>query len=172
MTGPAPAPLARLRAAAGPATWRMGQVALAVFALDRLSKWWVVGGLDLAHSGRLGVWPPYLTFVMAWNRGVNFGIGVGVSRWVLIGLAVVISTALALWVRRRAARDGATKAMPLAWGAGIIIGGALGNAWDRVVYGAVADFLNMSCCGIANPYAFNVADVAIFAGAALIVWKA
>ena len=49
--------------------------------------------------------------------------------------------------------------------AGLLIGGALGNAFDRVVYGAVADFLNMSCCGFDNPYAFNVADIAIFAGA-------
>ena len=46
-----------------------------------------------------------------------------------------------------------------------MIGGALGNAFDRLVYGAVADFLNMSCCGIDNPYAFNIADIAIFAGA-------
>ena len=49
--------------------------------------------------------------------------------------------------------------------AGLLIGGALGNVVDRVLYGAVADFLNMSCCGIENPFAFNVADVAIFAGA-------
>jgi signal peptidase II len=46
-----------------------------------------------------------------------------------------------------------------------LIGGALGNVIDRIVYGAVADFLNMSCCGFDNPYAFNVADIAIFAGA-------
>jgi signal peptidase II len=49
--------------------------------------------------------------------------------------------------------------------AGLLIGGALGNVVDRVLYGAVADFLNMSCCGIENPYTFNVADIAIFAGA-------
>ena len=49
--------------------------------------------------------------------------------------------------------------------AGIMIGGALGNVVDRLIYGAVADFLNMSCCGIDNPFAFNVADVAIFLGA-------
>lgn len=167
--------LARLRAAAGPVSWRMGQVALGVLALDRLTKWWVVEFLDLAHFGRIEVWPPFLTFVMAWNRGINFGIGAGgpdMMRWVLVGLAVTISAGLAIWVRRRAARAGAQAAMPLAWGAGIVIGGALGNAWDRVTYGAVADFLNMSCCGIVNPYAFNVADVAIFAGAALIAWKA
>ena len=49
--------------------------------------------------------------------------------------------------------------------AGLLIGGALGNAYDRIRYGAVVDFLNMSCCGIQNPYAFNVADIFIFVGA-------
>ncbi len=48
---------------------------------------------------------------------------------------------------------------------GLLVGGALGNVVDRLVYGAVADFLNMSCCGVDNPFSFNVADVAIFAGA-------
>jgi signal peptidase II len=49
--------------------------------------------------------------------------------------------------------------------AGLLVGGALGNVIDRFIYGAVADFLNMSCCGIENPFSFNVADVAVFAGA-------
>ncbi len=163
------------RIAGGPLTRRMAVVALAVLALDRATKWFVVEALDLAHVGRIEVWPPFLTFVMAWNRGINFGIGAGgpeMMRWALVTLAVAISAALVIWVRRRGARVGAARAMPLAWGAGIVVGGALGNAWDRLVYGAVADFLNMSCCGVANPYAFNVADVAIFAGAALIAWKA
>ncbi len=163
------------RIAGEPLTRRMGLVALAVLALDRATKWLVVEALDLAHLGRIEVWPPFLTFTMAWNRGINFGIGAGgpeVMRWVLVAVAVAISAALVIWVRRRGARAGPARAMPLAWGAGIVIGGALGNVWDRLVYGAVADFLNMSCCGIANPYAFNVADVAIFAGAALIAWKA
>jgi signal peptidase II len=47
---------------------------------------------------------------------------------------------------------------------GLIIGGALGNALDRAIFGAVMDFLNMSCCGIRNPYTFNIADIFIFAG--------
>jgi len=55
-------------------------------------------------------------------------------------------------------------------GAGLVVGGAIGNALDRVIYGAVADFLNMSCCGLNNPYVFNVADIAIFAGAGLLIW--
>ena len=45
----------------------------------------------------------------------------------------------------------------------------LGNVWDRLQYGAVADFINMSCCGLRNPFAFNLADAAIFGGAALLV---
>ena len=49
--------------------------------------------------------------------------------------------------------------------AGLLIGGALGNVIDRIWYGAVADFLNMSLPGMANPYSFNVADITIFAGA-------
>ena len=50
-----------------------------------------------------------------------------------------------------------------------IIGGAFGNVLDRIVYGAVADFLNFTCCGIQNPYSFNVADISIFLGAAGII---
>ena len=49
--------------------------------------------------------------------------------------------------------------------AGLLIGGELGIDYDRIRYGAVVDFLNMSCCGIENPYAFNVADIFIFIGA-------
>ena len=55
---------------------------------------------------------------------------------------------------------------------GLLVGGAIGNAVDRVLYGAVADFLNMSCCGIRNPYAFNVADISIFIGAIGLVFFA
>ena len=148
----------------------------AVFGADRLSKWWVVEWLDLEHLGGIEVLPPYLTFVMAWNRGINFGILDGRSellRWTLILLTLAISVALVWWVRYRNAQKESRERVPaMAWGAGLVIGGALGNAWDRLQYGAVADFLNMSCCGIENPYAFNIADVSIFAGAALIAFKA
>jgi len=146
----------------------LGLAALGVMVLDRASKLWVLEGLDLASLGRIEVAPPYLTMLMAWNRGINFGIGAGgpeAMRWVLIGLALAISAGLAAWILAR-------RKPALALPAGAVIGGALGNAWDRVQYGAVADFLNMSCCGIDNPFAFNVADVAIFLGAVLIAWKA
>ncbi len=136
--------------------------ALATFGVDQVSKLAVVHGLNLIERGEIDVLPPVLVFRMAWNYGVNFGLlshGSDIARWGLIAVAVVISIWVFLWIRRE-------KANPRAQiSAGLLIGGALGNVIDRIVYGAVADFLNMSCCGIENPYAFNVADIAIFAGA-------
>ncbi|MEM9754818.1 MAG: signal peptidase II [Pseudomonadota bacterium] len=142
--------------------------ALAAFVIDQASKIIVVHGLSLDTRGVIEVWPPILVFRMGWNTGINFGLfdgGGDWMRWVLVGLALAISAWIVLWARRGFARPIAQVA------AGLIVGGALGNALDRVVYGAVADFLNMSCCGIQNPFAFNFADVAIFAGAVgLVIW--
>jgi signal peptidase II len=140
-------------------------VAALVLALDRATKLLVVEGLDLRTRLAVPVLDPWLNFTMAWNRGVNFGLfDFGpAGRWVLVALALGIVAALAAWVRR-------TSGWPQAVGAGAVIGGALGNVWDRLQYGAVADFINMSCCGIRNPFAFNVADAAIFGGAALLLW--
>jgi signal peptidase II len=136
--------------------------AIIVFGVDQLSKLAVVWGLDLASRGDIDVIPPFLNFRMAWNQGVNFGLlshDAEFMRWVLIAVALAISAWVWIWVRRD---DPAPRVQLLA---GLLIGGALGNVVDRVLYGAVADFLNMSCCGIENPFAFNVADVAIFVGA-------
>jgi signal peptidase II len=138
-------------------------VAVITFVADQATKYAVVLGLNLREIGVIEVWPPYLTFRMAWNRGINFGLfadDAAVMRWVLIALAVGISIAVVFYTRRNIATLGRLARI----GAGLLVGGALGNAIDRIVFGAVADFLNMSCCGIANPYAFNVADIAIFAG--------
>ena len=131
-----------------------------VFLLDQVTKYVVVQWLDLAERLQISVWPPYLSFRMAWNRGVNFGLFSGADmRWVLIALALVISVLVIWWIRK----EGGTRWTYIS--AGLLVGGALGNVIDRVIYGAVADFLNMSCCGIENPYAFNVADIAVFLGA-------
>jgi signal peptidase II len=132
------------------------------FALDQVTKLAVVHGLNLIERGAIDVAPPFLVFRMAWNRGVNFGLFAHHSdlvRWVLVAVALAISAWVWAWIMR----EGGGRLAQIS--AGLLIGGALGNVVDRVVYGAVADFLNMSCCGIENPYAFNVADIAIFAGA-------
>ena len=136
--------------------------AVITFALDQATKLAVVHGLNLMNRGEIDVFPPFLVFRMAWNYGINFGLlahGSDLARWGLIVVALAISAWVIWWMRsergnRMAGLSG-----------GLLVGGALGNVVDRVAYGAVADFLNMSCCGIENPYAFNVADIAIFAGA-------
>lgn len=133
-----------------------------VFLIDQISKYVVVHWLGLITDpdGIIEVWPPFIEFRMAWNRGVNFGLFADYDmRWALIAVALLISGGVIWWMNR----TGGTKWAYIA--AGFLIGGALGNVIDRIIYGAVADFLNMSCCGINNPYAFNVADIAIFAGA-------
>lgn len=136
--------------------------AVFVFLLDQVTKWFVVIYLNLIELGEIDVLAPFVNFRMAWNRGVNFGLlsnNTDVARWALIAVAVAISVWVVVWVWR----DGAGRWAALS--AGLLVGGAMGNVVDRLIYGAVADFLNMSCCGIENPYAFNVADIAIFAGA-------
>lgn len=137
-------------------------VAAGVFALDQLSKYAVVHLLELDRIRAYDVWPPFLNFRMAWNQGINFGLFSGsddLTRWLLILVSLVISAWVWIWARREAHR-------PLVQiSTGLLIGGALGNVIDRLIYGAVADFLNMSCCGFNNPFSFNVADITIFAGA-------
>ena len=144
---------------------RIYLIAAAAFGIDRLSKVWIVHWLDLETLRVIEVWPPFLTFIMGWNTGINFGLfdnGGEAGRIFLIVLSLAICAALTWWGRR--ARGWA---MPL--GIGLVIGGAIGNVVDRIIYRAVADYLNVSCCGIVNPFTFNVADVFIFGGAALLV---
>jgi signal peptidase II len=136
--------------------------AAVVFALDQATKWGVVRGLNLYELGEMDVVPPLLNFRMAWNQGINFGFlanGTELARWLLIALALGISSWVLWWLHRE-------KAGVLSMIAGgLLIGGALGNVLDRLIYGAVADFITMTCCGFENPYSFNIADVAIFVGA-------
>lgn len=136
--------------------------AFLVFCLDQISKWFVVHYLDLGNLGQIDTFAPYLNLQMAWNAGINFGLfaqSADFGRWILIAIAMGISGAVLVWVRKE-------QLTPIGMvAAGLLLGGAMGNVVDRVIYGAVADFLNMSCCGIQNPYSFNVADISIFAGA-------
>ncbi len=140
----------------------MTRTAVAVFVIDQIIKVWVVQILNLKTVGTILVAPPFLTLRMAWNEGINFGLFAGLGdamRWFLVALALAISAWIVVWMRRD---------RPGRWvqiSAGLVLGGAIGNIVDRVVYGAVADFLNVSCCGFENPWSFNVADIAIFVGA-------
>lgn len=146
--------------------FKLSLVAILAFLADQGSKWAVVHGLNLKERYAIDVLPPLLNFRMGWNEGINFGLfsdSPSIMRWVLIALAVVISVWLTWWSKRNLSRTITFV------GSGLVIGGAIGNALDRVIYGAVADFLNMSCCGFSNPYTFNIADVAIFAGAFILI---
>ena len=139
---------------------------IVIVAVDQLTKWLVVEQMNLREVKAID-FIPFLNFRMAWNPGVNFGLlsaDTELGRWLLItftgGVSAVLLAA-ALWSRR-----------PLhAIGLGIAAGGALGNLIDRFTYGAVADFINMSGLGIHNPWSFNVADIAIFAGFGLLLWS-
>jgi len=135
---------------------------LATFAADQALKWFVVVHLELDKIGFIEVWPGVLNLAMAWNQGINFGLlatDSDLARWLLIALALAITG----WVIRWTRTEPGNRWMQAA--AGLLAGGALGNVVDRLRWGAVADFLNVSCCGWQNPWAFNLADAAIFVGA-------
>ncbi len=130
------------------------------FALDQITKIIVVFWMELISKGQINIWPGFIHFHMAWNTGINFGLFADqgeLMRWLLIAVALAVCGFVGYWMRR--------EQKPIALiAAGLVIGGALGNSLDRILYGSVADFLNVTCCEIRNPYAFNVADIAIFAG--------
>ena len=144
--------------------------ALITLILDQASKYFVVHGMALWRVRSIDVFPPLLNFRYGENRGINFGLFDGDSdgaRWFLIVLSLVVVAAVLIWIRR------GDKGFWMKASAGLLVGGALGNVVDRIYYGYVLDFLNMSCCGINNPFVFNVADIFIFAGAiGLIVFDA
>lgn len=134
------------------------RVAAFILVFDQITKVIIVHWMDLKNVLSIDVLDPFINFRMAWNEGINFGIPLG-SQWVLIAIALGICVWIVVWMYREAPGRGALIA------AGLIVGGAVGNVIDRVFYGAVADFLNMSCCGFENPWSFNVADISIFVGA-------
>lgn len=145
---------------------RLGWIlAATILVLDRVSKYLIVEVYDLPARHSVEILP-FFNLTMVWNRGVSFGLfGDGdVGRWVLFGLVLVITGVLAVWMRR-------ATALSLILALGLIIGGALGNAADRVIYGAVADFFDFHAWGW-HFWVFNVADSAISIGVALLLLDA
>lgn len=134
--------------------------------LDQLTKLWVLHGLRLPYRFQRkieisGIFD--LTYTE--NRGVSFGLFAGgmTSRVLLSLLSIVVSIFIVRWLLK-------IERPVTAAGAGMILGGAIGNLIDRVFYGYVVDFLDFS--GLGFPYIFNVADAAINVGVALLLFDA
>ncbi|MCM2268061.1 MAG: signal peptidase II [Elusimicrobiales bacterium] len=131
-------------------------IVLAVFALDRLTKGWA---LDRFYMKSVQVLP-FFRLTYAENTGVSFGLFSDNNLFFLIfsaGLVCVL-----LYLRRRIQAHGRAAAAGLA----LVLGGAVGNLYDRIAYGFVVDFLDFSFF----PAIFNAADSAITVGALLLAW--
>ena len=142
--------------------------ALAVLALDQASKLWLLFVFDIAHRGAVRV-TPFLDLVLAWNVGISFGWFQNdglLAQTILMIVKAVAVVILGIWMAR-SRTPMATIAL------GLIIGGAVGNAVDRFAYGAVVDFalFHVKLGGNTfNWYVFNLADVAIVAGVAALLY--
>lgn len=134
-------------------------IAVLTFAIDQAHKWWMLLIYRIEDKGRVPLLP-FLDVVYVVNPGVSFGqlaLDGFRGQLALTIFAVVASVALAIWL----ARHDTNKIMALSLG--LIIGGALGNALDRMLIGGVADFFSLHAYGY-YWYIFNIADVAIVAG--------
>lgn len=150
------------RARITPLGWLAYGLAALVVAVDQLSKFWIVEGLQLPSRGPIAV-TPFFDLTMVWNRGVSFGLlraDADLARWGLAAFSVAVAVIFAVWVR------GAHRRLP-AVAFGLAIGGAVGNVIDRIRFGAVADFLDFSA--LYFPWVFNIADSAITVGMALLL---
>lgn len=150
-------------------------IAFLSIVFDQITKLWILHGLNLPEKispigdgrvryGHVDLSSIFdLTYVE--NRGVSFGLFAGgmVSRVLLSLLAIGVSLAVLHWAGRLKRRVAAV-------GAGLIVGGALGNAIDRIAYGYVVDFLDFS--GLWFPWQFNFADVFINVGVACLAYDA
>ena len=161
--------MARARMLWGPLTMTGVIAALAICAADQASKLWILRVYDLAAKGAVRV-APFVDFVLTWNTGISYGWfqqGGPFGQWALLALKVVAVALLWIWLARSHSR-------PTALALGLIIGGAIGNAIDRLLYGAVADFVLLHLETAAwrfNWYVFNLADVAIVAGVAILLYE-
>ena len=135
-------------------------VAALTAALDQAHKTWMLYVYDIGAKGTVTL-TPFFDLVLVWNQGISYGLfpqESAAGRLGLILFALGASLALAIWLARLDSRLAAVSI-------GLIIGGAVGNAVDRILYGAVADFFSLHAFGY-QWYVFNVADTAIVAGVA------
>ncbi|MDA7569054.1 signal peptidase II [Emcibacteraceae bacterium] len=145
---------------------RIGAIsALIAFLLDRVSKWWFIDVYELPLKGTVEILPIF-DVVMVWNRGVSFGflsVNDDLGRWTLVAMNLVIVAVLLYWLK-------SAKNIMLSSAIGLVIGGAFGNIYDRIKFGAVADFFQFHW---QEWYfaVFNVADSFIFIGAMLLIFN-
>jgi signal peptidase II len=149
--------------------FRLGLIAaVAVLALDQAAKLWLLFVFDIGHRGAVRI-GPFFDLVLAWNVGISFGWLQNDSALAQVALTAIKAVAvvvLAIWMTRATTRI-ATVAL------GMIIGGAIGNAIDRFAYGAVVDFALFHVQigeKTYNWYVFNLADAAIVAGVAALLY--
>ncbi|HES76127.1 MAG TPA: lipoprotein signal peptidase [bacterium] len=143
-------------------------IALVVIVLDQITKLWAASALS--YSTPIPIFPGF-NLTLLYNKGAAFsflGDAGGWQRWFFLALALGVSGWLVLWLRRLGEHE---RWMGLSLS--LLIGGALGNAIDRVYLGHVIDFIDLYCCGYHWP-AFNIADSAISVGAVLLfilMWR-
>jgi signal peptidase II len=136
--------------------------AIATLVVDQASKLWLIYVFDIGHRGTVKV-TPFFDLVLAWNIGISFGWFQNdsqIAQMSLMAVKAIAVIALAIWMAR-------SRTVMATVALGLIIGGAIGNAIDRLVYGAVVDFalFHVRIGGNTyNWYVFNLADAAIVAG--------
>ncbi len=137
---------------------------LATFLSDQASKLWLFYVVDIAQTQPIRV-TPFFELILVWNRGISYGLfqqNTDLGRWLLIAFSLLAAVGLSVWAWRSGERL-------LALALGLITGGALGNVVDRLLYGAVLDFAHFFWGGF-SWYVFNIADAAIVAGVALLLY--
>lgn len=153
----------------GPFTSLGLAAALIALVLDQAAKLWLLFAYDLAEKGAVAV-APFFDLVLVWNKGISYGLfqqDGAFGQWALLLLKTVAVVLLWVWMTRATTRW-------LAVSLGLIIGGAIGNAIDRIAYGAVADFAHFHVTTATwsfSWYVFNLADVAIVVGVLALLYE-
>lgn len=136
-----------------------------VFVLDQVTKLYFEGSLQMYQQ--IVVIPGYFSWTLAYNTGAAFSFLAdhgGWQRWLFAVIAIGVSAVLVVWLRRLPRRGQGWLALGLA----LVLGGALGNLFDRVAYGHVIDFILVHWQNRWYFPAFNIADCAISVGAVLL----
>jgi signal peptidase II len=153
----------------GPLTATGAATAATAAVLDQAVKLWLLFVFNLADRGVVSL-APFVDLILTWNTGISYGWfqrDGPLAQWALLALKAMVVALIWFWLARAESRLTAV-------GLGLIIGGALGNAIDRLAYGAVADFVLLhieTVSGRFNWYVFNLADVAIVAGVVLLLYE-